>query len=166
MNLWHLNNMKIMLNNILTYWTLTMLIVFLFLVLLVFSFPHYPQSSQPILKNLILEFPKNMIKPPLIWLIHLTLQINIWITLCLMKSNSCLPLLNIFYKKTDNKAPFCFNELLLTHSVSGRNKCMCGSSHMYVMDTCNHVWSIIILPRMVGTSFVLVMQTRLSILIT
>ena len=47
----------------------------------------------------------------------------------LIKSNSCVPLLNIFYKKIYNKGPFYFNELLLTHSISGRNKCMCCISH-------------------------------------
>ena len=36
-------------------------------------FPQCPQSSQLILKNVIVKFPKNTIKPPLIWLMHLTL---------------------------------------------------------------------------------------------
>ena len=36
-----------------------------------------------------------MIKPPWIWLMYLTLQVNFQITLGLMKSNVCVPLLNI-----------------------------------------------------------------------
>ena len=35
-------------------------------------FPDCPQLSQPILKNLNFEFPKNMIITPLTWLMHLT----------------------------------------------------------------------------------------------
>ena len=45
-------------------------------------------------KNLILEFPKSMINPPLIWLLHFTFKANFPITLGLMKSNGCMPLLN------------------------------------------------------------------------
>ena len=49
-------------------------------------------------------------------------------------------------------------------SVLGRNKCMCSSSFMcYVMDACDRVQSIIILPPMVGTSFMLVALTRLNV---
>ena len=33
----------------------------------------------------------------------------------------------------------------------------------YVMGTCYHVWSIVLLPRMVGTSFVLVLLIKLNV---
>ena len=40
----------------------------------------------------------------------------------------------------------------------------CAAVHMrYVMDTCDHVRPIILLPPMMGTSFVLVALTRLII---
>ena len=61
-------------------------------------FPYCSQSSQLLLKNLILEFPKNMIKPPLISLLYLTSYVNFQITLGLIKSNVCGPLLNLLLK--------------------------------------------------------------------
>ena len=82
--------------------------MFLFLAL----FPCCSQLSQLVLKNLIiLEFPKNMIKPPLLWLMFLTLQDNFRIMLRLMKSNG--PLLNALYKN-DKKATFYISELIIT----------------------------------------------------
>ena len=45
-------------------------------------------------KNVILEFPKNMINPPLIWLLYLAFKASFPNTLGLMKSNGCVPLLN------------------------------------------------------------------------
>ena len=42
-----------------------------------------------------MNFQKNMVKPQLIWLIFLTLYANFRITLCFMKSNGCVALLNI-----------------------------------------------------------------------
>ena len=56
------------------------------------------QSSQLILKNLILGFPKNMIKTSLSWSMYLALQANFGIMLRLMKSSSFVPLLNILHK--------------------------------------------------------------------
>ena len=49
-------------------------------------------------RNLVLEFPKIMIRPPLIWRIHLTLRTNFRIMLCLMKSSGFVPLLNMQHK--------------------------------------------------------------------
>ena len=40
----------------------------------------------------------------------------------------------------------------------------CVAGHMrYVMDTCDHVQSIILLPRMVGKSFMLVALRKLNV---
>ena len=42
--------------------------------------------------------------------------------------------------------------------------CACEAVHThYVTDACNRVQSIILLPHMVGTSFVLVVLTRLNV---
>ena len=38
-------------------------------------------------------------------------------------------------------------------SISKRNKCMCGSSHVLCYGVSDCVWSIIILSRMLGTPF-------------
>ena len=66
MDLWYLSNMKV----IVIFWTQNMLIVFLFLVsILLILFTIEPTN----LKKIILEFPKNMIKPQLIQLMYLTL---------------------------------------------------------------------------------------------
>ena len=43
------------------------------------------------------KFGKNMIKPPLIWLIYLTWIANFRISLGLMKSNVCVALLNVLH---------------------------------------------------------------------
>ena len=66
--------------------------------ILYWFFSHCPQSNQLILKNLILEFSKIMIEPPLIWLMHLTFYACFRIILRLMKSNGRVPLLNILHK--------------------------------------------------------------------
>ena len=63
----------------------SMLIVILFLY---YSFHNCSQSSQLILKNLILKFPE----------MYLASEANFWIKLRLMKANSCMPLLNILHK--------------------------------------------------------------------
>ena len=65
---------------------------------LYYSFHNYSQLSHLIQKNLILKFSKSMSKPPLIWQMYLTLKAKFWITLHLMKSNDCVPLLNILHK--------------------------------------------------------------------
>ena len=65
MDLWHLDNLKV----ISTLWTLIYGDCVPFLC---WSFP-YSQLSQLLSENLILELSKNMIKPPLIWLMHLIL---------------------------------------------------------------------------------------------
>ena len=44
------------------------------------------------------QISENLIKPPLIWLLYLTWYANFQITLCLMKSNGCVSLLNILPK--------------------------------------------------------------------
>ena len=49
----------------------------------------------------------------------------------------------------------------IMHSVSWRNKCMCSSSHM--LDVCDCMWYIILLPCMLGMTFVLVVLTRLNV---
>ena len=75
-------------------------------------FPCCSQLSKLIKKNLIiLEFPKNMIKPPLLWLMFLTLQYNVRIILHLMKSNVLL--LNVLHKNY-KKATFYVSESILT----------------------------------------------------
>ena len=89
-NLWHLNSMKVLL----TLWTLN----YFNCVFLYWFFPHCSQSNQPIFKNLILKFPKNMIRPSLIWPMHLTLLTNLRTILPFMKSNGFVPLLNILHK--------------------------------------------------------------------
>ena len=61
---------------------------------LLYRFFRYCSKSQLI----FLEFVKNMIKPPLIWLMYLTLKANFRIMLRLMISNCCVPLLNILHK--------------------------------------------------------------------
>ena len=58
-------------------------------------FPYESQLSQLILKNLILKFLKNMIKP-LTNIFHS--MVNFQMTLGLMKSNGCVPLLDILRK--------------------------------------------------------------------
>ena len=70
---------------------------------------HCSQLNQLILKNLIPEFPKNMIKPPLLWLI------NFQIMLRLMKSN--VPLLNEIHKNFQ-KATIYVSELILTPFIT------------------------------------------------
>ena len=65
-----------------------MVIVFFFLYLF---FPYYSHPSQQTLENVILDFPKNMIKPPLILLMYLTLKVNFQISLGLRKTNVCVP---------------------------------------------------------------------------
>ena len=106
MVLWHVNNMKV----ILTCWRLNwMLIVFFFLY---WFFPYCSQSSQLIWKNLILKFSKNMIKPPLIWFMYLTLSLIS--KLCWVWWNqmvNCLYYIN--YTKIYSKNVVSVNELAL-----------------------------------------------------
>ena len=60
-----LNNMKV----ILTVWTMNYVDCVLFIVLI-------EAIELTNLKSVILEFPKNMIKPSVFWLIYLTLLVN------------------------------------------------------------------------------------------
>ena len=60
-----LNNMKV----ILTVWTMNYVDCVLFIVLI-------EAIEVTNLKSVILEFPKNMIKPSVFWLIYLTLLVN------------------------------------------------------------------------------------------
>ena len=75
-------------------------------------FSHSPQLSQLVLKFFILEFFfKEMIKPPLIWLTHLTLKTNFWIMLWLMKSNGCVftrYTIQKFIKKPQSTSMSCY----------------------------------------------------------
>ena len=71
---------------ILTVWTMNYVDCVLFIVLI-------EAIEVTNLKSVILEFPKNMIKPSVFWLIYLTLLVNFQIMQGLMKSNGCAPLL-------------------------------------------------------------------------
>ena len=87
-----------------------MMTVYLFLY---WFFPYCSQSRQLIYENLILEFPKNMIKPPLIWLMYSTLKVDFQIMLGFMKSNFCKALLKKLHK-IYSKVTIYINELMLT----------------------------------------------------
>ena len=81
---------------ILTPWTLTILIACLFLELILsILFIIEPTNLK---KNLILEFPKNMMKRPLIWIMYFTLQV-IYVAFNEIKwLCACVPLLNVIHK--------------------------------------------------------------------
>ena len=70
--------------------------VFPFLVLILSIF--FTIDPTNLKKNLTFKFLKNMIKPPSIWSIYLTLLANFQIMLRLMKWNGFVPLLNILHK--------------------------------------------------------------------
>ena len=91
MGLWHLNNMKV----ILTLWTLNYVGLNCAPVSGIDSFHIVHIRANSFNKILFL---KNMIKPPLIWLMYLPLYPNFQITVRLMKSKGCVPLLNILHK--------------------------------------------------------------------
>ena len=65
MDSWHLNNVKVITLNYVDWVPFSCIV----------SFHNWSQSSELILKNLFLEFLKNMSKLPLIWL-YLTLKKN------------------------------------------------------------------------------------------
>ena len=95
-----------------------LLIVVLFLY---WFFPYWSQASQLIKKNVLLEFLKSMIKPPLIWIISLTLFPNFQITLGLMKSNGYVALLNALHLDLQQCHNLCqwadINSISFIHSL-------------------------------------------------
>ena len=105
MDLWHLDNIKV----IITIWMLSCWLCSFFLY---WFFLYCSQSSQLIFKNLILKFPK----------IHDQNSINLtdifdfignfWIMLGLMKPNGCMALVNILYINLQQCHNYA-NELIL-----------------------------------------------------
>ena len=59
------------------------------------SFHNVHYHANKFTQILLSNFRKNMIKPPLISLVYLTLWVNFQITLGLTRTNDCVPLLNI-----------------------------------------------------------------------
>ena len=100
-DLWHLNNMKV----ILALWTMNCVC---FSCIDSFHIAH--NWTNKFKKNHVLEFSKIMIRPPLIWLINLTLRANFRTTL---KSSGFAPLLN-WQNKNLYKATIYVSELILT----------------------------------------------------